>query len=320
MIACCAMRLSVVSFFMRGRVSKTIIHQSDISAWIRCPAEFNFARQGLPNATNSASAFGSVMHNSLQVFERVRIAENFDSAVKKAIETFRYYWNPVNIEAICDPVPPNGWLPRQGYSELLNRGIDSIRKYADLVKFDDIEMLATEFSFIVNIPGTWDEQLQEPHKLAGSIDQLTAGHYNRKLFLHIRDLKTGKEYVHLRQNMQFTAYSLATLDPEFWTGGEMEDGFGYDRGMELYERFSGAGRRGTWINLKTFKMQDAGWRGPKDYTRFAIACNQIALSIQADIFPLSLSGEACTYCAFRDICGGVGIGTADHGKPGNLDG
>lgn len=41
------------------------------------------------------------------------------------------------------------------------------------------------------------------------------------------------------------------------------------------------------------RHEDAGWRGPIDYSRFAIAVEQYAATVKADIFPLTLSGEVC---------------------------
>jgi hypothetical protein len=39
---------------------------------------------------------------------------------------------------------------------------------------------ATEFEFVVPIDGTWDDELGEPHVLAGAIDRLAVRHYLRK--------------------------------------------------------------------------------------------------------------------------------------------
>ena len=292
-----------------------LIHQSDIAAWSRCPASYGYKRAGWNTQTNSAAAYGSVVHHSLQVFERFRLVEGFDTALQKALETFVFYWNPLNIEAITDPVPPDGWLPRQGYSELRQRGIDCIKKYADLVRFDDHELLGTEFGFVVPIDGTWDDDLGEPHKLGGSVDRLAVRHFLRKEAVCIDDYKTGKDYRYLRHILQFTAYAYASTKLEFWVGAEGEDGFGEQRGRALYERFADAGRRGTWINMRTFKFQDAGWRGPKDYERFKLAVEQVTQSIKADIFPLTVSGEACQYCEFRGPCGGIGVPEDEHGNP-----
>jgi len=292
-----------------------IVHQSDISAWGRCPAAFGYKRAGWREPILSATAFGSVVHHALLVFERARAeGELHELAVRKAVETFIWYWNPLNIEAICEPVEI--WLPRQGFSELRSRGITAIEKFAELVRFDDAELLGTEFGFMVPIDGTWDDELGEPHILAGSIDRLKAAMYRRYPVIGIDDYKTGKEYRYLRQNLQFTAYCYASTKKEFWTGWRGEDGFGEERGTQLYERFKGAARRGTWINMRQLKFQDAGWRGPDDYKRFALSVQQITASMQADIYPMTISGEVCTFCSFRDRCGGTGVPGDDHGKPG----
>lgn len=292
-----------------------LIHQSDIAAWSRCSAAYGYKLRGLPTQTNSAAAYGSVVHHALQVFERTRVLEGYDIAVQKALETFVFYWNPLNIEAITDRVPADGWLPRQGYSELRARGLGAIRKYAELIRFDDHELLATEFGFIVDIDGTWDDDEGRPHRLGGSIDRLATRHFLRKEAVCIDDYKTGKEYKYLRHNLQFTAYAYASTKLEFWVGNEGEDGFGLERGTQLFDRFQGAGRRGTWINMRTFKFQDAGWRGERDYERFKLAVEQLSASIKADIFPLSISGETCRYCEFRSICGGTGVAGDDEGNP-----
>lgn len=292
-----------------------IYHQSDLSAWARCAAQVGYKRAGLPDATNSAAAYGSVMHHALQVLDReLHEGTPFEQALGKTLATFTHFWHPMHIGEICEPVPPDGWLPRQGYSELRARGLDTLRKYADLRRFDAIELLATEFPFIVPLPGTWDEALGEPHYLAGSVDRLGARAYRGKKYLAIEDYKSGKEYPHLRFNLQFSGYALASLQREFWTGCRGESGFG-ERGEELYQRFATLGRRGTWINLRSIKHQDAGWRGPIDYARFTLAVEQMHASITADIFPLSLSGENCRFCAFRGVCGGLGLPDAEHGSP-----
>jgi PD-(D/E)XK nuclease superfamily len=291
-------------------------HQSDVSSWARCAAQVGYRRAGLPEKTNSAAAYGSVMHHALQVLERDLCGGvPFEAALTHAVETFTWYWHPANIHAICEPVPEDGWLPNQGYSVLRSKGIETLRKYADLVRYDDKQLLATEFPFIVPLPGTWDDELGEPHYLAGAIDRLTAGAWRRLPTLFIEDFKTGKEYLNLRYNLQFSGYALASLQPEFWMGCRGEPGFG-EKGEELYKRFDGAGRRGMWINLRSLKFQDAGWRGPVDYKRFTLAIEQMHASITADIFPLSISGENCRYCPHRSVCGGTGLPDEDHGKPG----
>lgn len=294
------------------------VHQSQISSWMRCPTAFMYERQGRPRRQLSATAWGSVIHHALETFERVRHTEGLThaDAVDAAVSTFEYYWHPLNIAAICEPV--DEWLPRQDYSTLRRNGIDRIREYCTLMQLDESTLLATEYSFQVPIPNTWDEDLGEPHILAGTIDRLALRRYRSRPYLSVEDYKTGKDYQFLRHNLQFSAYCMATTQKEFWTGWRGEDGFGPDKGADMHTRFTKYARRGMWINMRQNKQQDAGWRGPRDYQRFALAVEQITASMRADIYPLSLSGATCQYCEFAAICGGTGLPDPKHGSPGNL--
>ena len=127
---------------------------------------------------------------------------------------------------------------------------------------------------------------------------------------------TGKDYGtrkgDLRWNVQFTLYSFATTQEKFWT-----DAWGQEEGTELFTRFSVLARRGTWISLKNgVDHQDAGWRGPQDYARGWAAVRGYVKAVKADIYPLSLTGDVCFFCAFREgICGGVAVPDEDYGRP-----
>lgn len=291
------------------------LHQSDISSWIRCPSAFKYDRAGLPRRQSSALSYGSVIHHALEVFERMRHSDGvtLQEATQTAVQTFQHFWHPHFIEAICPPV--DLWLPRQGYADLRAKGTAAIQEYAKEICTIEEKLLATEFGFQVPIAGTWDDDLGEPHILAGTVDRLALRKHKAKTFVAIDDFKSGKEYRYLRQNLQFTAYCYASTRPEFWTGWRGEDGFGEEMGTELYDKFRIAARRGTWINMRTVKFQNAGWRGPKDYERFAIAVEQLVASWKADIYPLALSGETCQFCEYRDICAGVGVAEDEHGSP-----
>ena len=85
--------------------------------------------------------------------------------------------------------------------------------------------------------------------------------------------------------------------------------------QELYERFAPAARRATWVNMRTCKFQDGGYRAKRDYDRFALAISQVAAMVKADIFPLSLTGSACQYCDHRNHCGGMGLADPSEGDP-----
>ncbi len=130
------------------------------------------------------------MHHAITVGERaIATGAPIPVAKKMAMETFEWYWSPANIEAICDPVPSDGWLPLQNRTSLQNKGLDVLGKYFDVMKFSDDELLATEYSFMVPIVGTWDEELEEPHVLAGSVDRLAVGYYRRNETVKVEDYK-----------------------------------------------------------------------------------------------------------------------------------
>lgn len=296
----------------------TIFHQSEITSWGRCPAASGYEASGQPRQQSSALAYGSVLHFAiLEVFERLRHRDGItiEDATKAAIESFRHFWHPLNIDNICQPV--DYWLPRQTFTDLLVRGEDEIRWYAAEVAGRKETLLATEYSFRIHLPGTWDEDAGEPHILVGTIDRLSLRQERGITIVETGDVKTGKDYTFLRENTQFSAYSLATTQRDFWFGAGGEDGFG-DMAQELWDKTQDSPRRGWWISTKSKKVMDAGWRGPEDYRRFIIAVEQIDASRKNDIYPLSISGENCHYCEFRQICAGNGVPDDDHGAPALL--
>ncbi len=289
------------------------IHQSDVSAWARCPQAMYLQRQGHKGVQTSALSFGTVMHYALEVFEREwRSGTRWVTAKAMAIDTFKHYWHPLNIENVTTPVEV--WLRGQSYAGLARIGVEGLTWYAEYARDADEELLATEYSFQVPIEGTWDYDLDEPHILVGTIDRLAARYYKGVLVIEVGDYKTGKDYTYLRQNIQFSAYCMASTRREFWAGWRGEDGFG-ERGPDLFDRFKTTPRRGAWFSLRGKKVMDAGWRGPDDYARFALAVEQITASMKADIYPLSITGENCSYCTFRSICGGTGVPADNHGAP-----
>lgn len=294
----------------------SVFHQSDLSQWSWCPAKAKYEREGQPTRQLSGTAYGSVMHYALlEVFERQRHTDGITitAATEAAVESFRHYWHPMHIQAICNPV--DVWMPNHNFNGLLNKGEDQIRAYAKLVANREEIVLATEIGFQVPIDGTWDDDLAAPHILAGTIDRLALVKKKGIWHVEVGDVKTGKDYTYLRQNLQFSAYTYATTKPEFWRGWNGEDGFGDAYGTELYEKFTNAARRSTWINMNKMSFQDGGWRGPKDWQRFAMAIEELAKAVKYDVFPFNISGSTCTFCEFRDICGGIGVAEDDHGAP-----
>lgn len=277
-----------------------IVHQSDLGTWDLCPNRIRLKGEGHMQRQTSRMAFGSVMHHSLMVLERTR-------DVTKAIATFEHYWHPLYIDAVCDPVPTDGWVGYDSYGELLQRGRETLKRYAELLDDDKSELLALEYEFIVPFGVIDGEEVY----LGGSIDRLAAAYKRRMLELRIDDFKTGIQKWNLRHNVQGTVYAYASHHPDFWLGfdGEIDgtpvriEGFGEERGRELALRFEDQPRRFTWINVRDFKWVDGGVREAKDWRRLRLAVTEVVRSIKADIFPLNLSGENCTHCSFRGPCG-----------------
>ena len=273
-----------------------IIHQSDLKSYNRCAEQHRRQLNGERGKQLSATAFGSVMHHALHTLERHR-------DLQLALNTFEHFWHPHNIDEVCPPVEE--WIGRQSYSSLRGKGLETIKRYWDLKRFDDEEVLALEFPFVVPIHGTWDDDLGRPHELAGTVDRLSVRRYNGRETVCVDDWKTGKKPTWLKHNLQFTAYGYATTQAEFWTGNpdHHTDGFGTGRGQGLFDRFATAPRKGWWINVMGGPdWIDAGLRGPRDYLRFAHCADQYAKARKHQIFALNVEGEVCQYCPFRDDC------------------
>lgn len=281
--------------------ARVIVHQSDLKSWARCPEAYHLDKLGEPNQQLSATAYGSVMHHAMHVGERTGDWE-------AAEQTFRHYWHPSNIEAICHPVQI--WIRKDSYGSLLAKGVETLRRYAALKPFSSEELLALEYEFTVPIHGTVDRQTGEPHLLAGTVDRLAIRRYNRTATVCIDDFKTTPNRPsYLRHNIQGTAYAYASTQPVFWRGsGEYHtEGFGGPHGDYLYDGNKSAPRRFWWIDLHNLKWVDGGFRTSHDYDRLAIAVQRFADSVQADIFPLNIDGEVCQWCHHRKVCAGIGV-------------
>jgi hypothetical protein len=60
----------------------------------RCAASLGYKRAGLPTRTNSAAAYGSVMHHALtQLHRDLHAGVSFEVAVLRAQENFVHFWS-----------------------------------------------------------------------------------------------------------------------------------------------------------------------------------------------------------------------------------
>lgn len=282
------------------------VHQSDLAAFQRCAQQKSYhdlARQGLgPQPANlSRTVYGSVIHHALQVLEEEFVQGN-PQALAIAESTFTYYWHPEHTVELPGVEPVDEWLPRDTYGGYRSMGVQAIRDYYDLLQTDDSTLLALELEFKVPIEIDGAE-----HVLAGKVDRLSLRKQRKDWYLSIDDFKSGKVPTYLRYAAQWTMYSYASTQREFWAA--------FEDGDERWEAYLPLARRGRWIDVKKIKYHDCGWRGEQDYARLKLALREYIRACEAGIYPLTLSGESCTYCPFRNTCGGVPVPDEDHGAP-----
>jgi hypothetical protein len=301
-----------------------IIRQSTLASYQRCPRQVQLrtvaTERGNREHVLSATAFGTVLHHAVQVLEQLTY-EGRDDAVTRAVTSFEHYWHPDHIDELV-PGGIDTWLPRQTRGGLLIRGRDNLRFYADVLATDNGKLLALELPFLVpiDIDGYADIHIR------GTIDRLALRLYGKKPYLSIEDFKTGQKPTHLRHALQFTVYSWASLDRQFWTAWEPEDVEALqrplrDKGFALFHDGTGLPvipRRSRWIALRdSFGIHDAGWRTEADFARMTDAVRAYIAAVSADAYPLRVSGETCTHCPFMysGDCGGIPFDKDLEGMP-----
>lgn len=286
-----------------------IVRQSDLSSYTRCPQQKKISDEiqdaGGREQTLSATVYGTVVHHALQVFEEHRHVGRPD-ALEVALATFAHYWEPENIGDL-EPGGIDVWLPRQTYGGLRAKGLRVIEQYARMIEADNGQLLALEYVFAV--PLFLDGR---QHTLTGTVDRMsrrlmTSG--KRFAYLNLEDFKTGKVPTYLRHNMQFTAYSWASQQRPFWDG--------FDDPEDAWLKTKDWARRTTWVDMATVTRKDGGWRGPQDYARLMVALREYIKAVEADVYPLNLKGDVCTFCPFSRTgqCGGVAVADDDEGRP-----
>lgn len=281
---------------------------SQLGSWARCPRQFAYERlEHKPGRLLSATAFGTVMHHALHAAERA-ITEGKTMAEAKVIadDTFEFYWHPQHIEALTDG-PIEEWIQGHTFASLLARGRATLTAYFNQRVDDDLRVLSLEHPFEVPVVGT-------QHTISGYVDKLGERKKSRNWILEFEDYKSGKRQYHLRQNLQLTVYAYASTQIGFW---EPFREMGYDP-EQLWEGYMEWPRHVVWFDLDgaDAKPLDGGYRGERDYDRLATACNEMARSIEAGIFPLRITGDTCQWCPHRTYCpDGSGLAEDDQYDP-----
>jgi hypothetical protein len=284
------------------------IRQSDLAAYQRCPRQKKYrdlSRQGEGPTPSSLSrtVYGSVMHHAVRTLEELH-SEHDDTALETALATFAHYWHPDNVSELPDVQPVTDWLVRDTYGGMRTDGLQALRDYYALLVSDPGMLLALEYNF--HVPLDLGDVGQ--HVLVGTVDRLTVRKTRNQTYLSVEDFKTGNQPRYLRYNVQFTTYCWASTQRAFW------DGFG-DLADARWQKLEPVARRGRWIDLKKVKYVDAGWRGNQDYLRLMAALREYVRACNADIYPLTLSGEACMYCDWRNSCAGIPVPDESEGAP-----
>jgi len=291
------------------------IRQSDLATFQRCAQQVKLGRTYGGGETLSATVFGTVFHYALMVLEQLHNAGRED-ALQVAEQTFLYYWEPDHVPELQEsqgdaPVGIQVWLPRTSYGGYRDRGLRGLRLYYnEVLTVDTGILLAVEHTFEV----PWDVD-GEVHTLTGTVDRLALRWHNRQPYLSVEDAKTGKKPTYLRFATQWTLYSAASTKPEFWVDfndpafNELHQKLA-DKKLDLMENpdnFPVIPRRGRWLSFRDgFSIHDAGWRTEADYRRLTVHLREYIKANRADVFPLTVSGEVCTYCQFsrNGMCGG----------------
>lgn len=305
-----------------------IIRQSQLASFARCARQVKLEAdelaQGRTPDNLSATAFGTVLHHAAQVMEELHHAGRQD-ACERAVATFEHHWHPDHLGELV-PGGIDQWLPRQTRGGLLIRGRENLRAYYVALQHDAGRLLALELNFTVPIQLAWPDGTTEDHELTGTLDRLALRITGRKPYLSVDDFKSGTKPTYLRHALQWTIYGWASLFEEFWASWDpaqlelLRDPL-RKRGFALY--FDGSGlpvipRRGRWIALRdAFGIHDCGWRTPADFARMRVALQQYIAAVRADIYPLAISGQTCTFCPFlySGKCSGAPHSKDDEGEP-----
>lgn len=256
-----------------------------------CPLQAKFAYVDmLPEPTNFKAAFGTIIHYCLEHL-------NYDLDVDKAKATFEDLWHNPEKLGLHPTVMPK----MTTYAGLRAKGLDILDTFAAKYRWENRVLVATERQFLVPFGR---------HELTGTVDLVEVRQNHKgKDVLRVCDWKTNTRkpsFTELALNIQFTVYTWATLQREFWVGNG-EEFPGLPNGEALFEELGGLERRSIWYHLWTGTELDAGSRGEADFQRLYRVCDQIEAAINADVYVPDISGETCIFCPYVAPCTGIEI-------------
>lgn len=266
-----------------------IVRQSDLKTWAKCPLMYRFQNiDGLPREQSGSLTYGSIIHDCVLWME-------LHQDVEGAIERFKELWLAPTL--LGSEYAIQYYVRGTNWRRFMERGPKLLRDWWGIISWDSALVLGREHTF--------DVPIGDGHTLHGTVDKIEIvfrADINGGLggwVLKISDYKTNNKtptYDYLAEDLQFSAYSYASLQPEFWAN---------IGGHAAWERYKDLPRYGEWVQLggAVPKRMDAGIREQRHYNRIVMAVDALAESVAMRIFVPNISGESCRYCEFRKACG-----------------
>lgn len=261
-----------------------VVRQSDLKTWSRCPLQYRYQNvDKLPRKQSGALTFGTIIHECVL---RLEVTQSID----EAIELFKSTWE--NPTLLSDELVIDYYVKGTSWAKYAKEGERILRGWWEIIQWESDVVLGREFGFLVPIG--------DGHLLQGTIDKLALRYMpsQRSRVVLISDYKTTRKeptYDWLADDLQFSAYCYATTRPEFWAP--------FDNGDFLFSDLRDLPRWGEWVQLLGPKRKDAGIRTQQHYGRLIVAVNELARSVEHDIYVPNISGDTCRYCEYRELCG-----------------
>lgn len=254
------------------------VSASKLSTWMTCPLQAKFRYiDKLPGVQNSAATYGSCIHHALSIYNHTG---DIDDAIKIFLDVWR---NPAKIDAA-----PTEWSKGYAYTTMKAKGCAVLRAYHDKIKWERREVLATEHEFEVPF-GEFTM-----HGFVDLVELKKNGQGQEEV--RITDYKTSKKQPYasrLALDIQFTAYTYAAEQPEFWQGNL----------SEYWERVKDLPVRAFWYHLNGPKEMIVPARKDADYMRLYRACVEMQKAYDREVYVPNISGDSCVFCPYQEPCG-----------------
>jgi RecB family exonuclease len=261
---------------------------SRLKTWMNCSlqAKYKYIDRLPEDRVHAAAVFGSCMHLALDRFNSGQL----DLAGAKKL--FADAWTNPKKYGLEEPML---WAPRTSFGQYMKSGKDALDAYAERVSWRGRLVIATEHSFLVTLGD---------YELTGVVDHLevTKDRKGRECLM-VLDHKTGRTptIAQLQADIQFSLYSYASRQPEFWLGNG-PDFPPMELGEWHMEMTKDLPRLHIWHSVMQGKEYNCGERDEADFERLHRALQQIERAMELEVFVPDISGESCGWCPYREPC------------------